>query len=412
MELKEIDSKTLDEFVGGSCKPHYLQTSSWGEVNNKRGVKTRFLGLFDNNKLISTAMLIEKKILNYKTYYCPRGFICDYKDKEIVKNTIYYLKDYVKKHNGLYLKMDPDIIIRKLDSNCNPIYIDGDNLELIEYIKSLGGRHRGFTLKLSESSLPRFTFRVDITKDNLLESFHQTTRNLLKRNNPYDLKIYVGDKGDLEKFYSIMKETSIRKDMYVEDKTFFDSFYNTLHDKGMSDLYIVSVNIDELKDKYKTLIKNTEEELNNIDNKKGKKQDLIDKLNKYNKELKQVENITEKEYILSSMITAKYKDIVWTIHGANANELSFLNANYEMYYQIIKDAKKDGYKWVDFYGSEGSIDKKSSAFGIFNFKVRFGGDFDEFIGEFDLIVRPFMNKIISSLLILRRKIKYRLQKRK
>ena len=104
--------------------------------------------------------------------------------------------------------------------------------------------------------------------------------------------------------------------------------------------------------------------------------------------------------------------MIWTLHGANSNSLPFLNANYEMYYQIIKDAKEQGYKWVDFYGSEGKIDKKSEAFGIYQFKVRFGGDFDEFIGEFDFIIRPNTYKIVMSLLKARRRIKYKLQQKK
>ena len=116
--------------------------------------------------------------------------------------------------------------------------------------------------------------------------------------------------------------------------------------------------------------------------------------------------------MLSSMITAKFKDIVWTVHGANSSDLPFLNANYEMYYQILKDAKSEGYKWVDFYGSEGEIDKKSDAYGIYQFKVRFGGDFDEFIGEFDFVVRPFAYKIINYLLVKRRRFKYKMQLKK
>lgn len=409
MELKEVTSELLDEYVFNSPKPHYLQTSAFGDVNSKRGIKTKYLILYDKDKAVGSCLLIEKKVLNYKTYYCPRGFILDYKDKDLIKEMTYKIKEYVKKNNGLYFKMDPDIIIRKLDKNCSPIFEDKDNLKLIEYLKDLGFKHRGFTIKFKESSMPRFTFRVDVSKDNLLESFHQTTRNILKRNNPYGLKVRIGDKNDLPLFYKIMKETAIRKHMYIEDAEYFDSFYSALHNKNMSDLYIVSVNIEDLKNKYNELINNTSKQLEDNNLSKGKLTDLNDQLVKYKKELKQIESINEKEYILSSMITAKYKDIVWTIHGANASELSFLNANYELYWNIIKDSKENGYKWVDFYGSEGSIDKHSDAFGIYNFKVRFGGDFDEFIGEFDLVTKPIANAIISKLLVLRRKIKYKLQ---
>lgn len=414
MKIINADDKTFDEYVASSYKPHFMQTSAWADVNNLRGSKTHKLLFTEDNSIAGSAMLIEKKVLGYSTFYCPRGFICNYHDPKILSDIVNLLKDYVKKHHGLYLKMDPDIIIHKLDQDTNIIESFDDNLKLIDNLTSLGGKHRGFTKKFTETSCPRYTFRVDVTKDDLLNSFHQTTRNLLKRNNPYGLKVYRSDASELDKFYKPMKETAIRKRMFLEDKKFFDDFYNALHNKNMADLYIVTVNLNNLRKHYDEMIDKASNELKELkgSKKKGRINDLNDQLKKFNKELNLINEIKEEELVLSSMITAKFKDIVWTVHGANSSDLPFLNANYEMYYQILKDAKSEGYKWVDFYGSEGEIDKKSDAYGIYQFKVRFGGDFDEFIGEFDFIVRPFAYKIINYLLVKRRRFKYKMQLKK
>lgn len=415
MKIINAEDKVFDQYVKNSNKPHFMQTSAWAKVNNKRGCKThQLLFIDDNENIVGSCMLVEKKILNYRSFYCPRGFICDYQNKEIVKDIVESLKKFVKDHNGLYLKMDPDIIIRKLDKDTNVKETFEENLELIPYFESLGGKHRGFTKKFTETSCPRYTFRVNVDNDDMLSTFHQTTRNLLKRNNPYGLKVYIGTSNDLDKFYEPMKETAIRKRMFLEDKSFFDDFYNILHENGMSDLYIVTVNIKDLVRRYELLIDNATQELKSLEksNKKGRINDLKDQLNKYNKELNIIKQINSEEITLSSMITAKFEDKVWTVHGANSTNLPFLNANYEMYYQILKDSKQQGYKQVDFYGSEGEIDKKSDAFGIYQFKVRFGGDFDEFIGEFDFVVRPLAYKIINYLLVKRRRFKYKLQQRR
>lgn len=415
MKIINAEDKVFDQYVKNSNKPHFMQTSAWAKVNNKRGCKThQLLFVDDNENIVGSCMLVEKKILNYRSFYCPRGFICDYQNKEIVKDIVESLKKFVKDHNGLYLKMDPDIIIRKLDKDTNVKETFEENLELIPYFESLGGKHRGFTKKFTETSCPRYTFRVNVDNDDMLSTFHQTTRNLLKRNNPYGLKVYIGTSNDLDKFYEPMKETAIRKRMFLEDKSFFDDFYNILHENGMSDLYIVTVNIKDLVRRYELLIDNATQELKSLEksNKKGRINDLKDQLNKYNKELNIIKQINSEEITLSSMITAKFEDKVWTVHGANSTNLPFLNANYEMYYQILKDSKQQGYKQVDFYGSEGEIDKKSDAFGIYQFKVRFGGDFDEFIGEFDFVVRPLAYKIMNYLLVKRRRFKYKLQQRR
>ena len=415
MKIIKADDLVFDQYVKNSNKPHFMQTSAWAKVNNKRGCKThQLLFVDDSGSYVGSAMLIEKKILNYRSFYCPRGFICDYQNLDTLKEIVLTLKKYVKDNNGLYLKMDPDIIIHKLDKDTNIVETFDENLKLIPYLESLGGKHRGFTKKFTETSCPRYTFRVHVDSDDLLQTFHQTTRNLLKRNNPYGLKVYVGTSDDLDKFYKPMKETAIRKRMFLEDKSFFDDFYKILHKDAMSDLYIVTVNIKDLIDRYKKMISNVEQELKSLDssNKKGRINDLRDQLNKYNKELNIISQINSEELVLSSMITAKFDDKVWTVHGANSTNLPFLNANYEMYYQILKDSKQQGYKQVDFYGSEGEIDKKSDAYGIYQFKVRFGGDFDEFIGEFDFVVRPIAYKIINYLLVKRRRFKYKLQQKR
>lgn len=406
-----MDAKTLNEYVATSKKPHFLQTGAWGEVNAVRNAIPNYLLVKEDNEIIGSALLLQKKVFNYSTFYCPRGFVTNFDNKDDIKKILEALTKYVKDNNGLYLKIDPDVIIRKHNPDTSIKEEYKDKLELIDYLKELGGKHRGFTMKFSESSIPRFTFRVNVAQGNLLDTFHQTTRNLLKRNNPYNLNIFIGNEDDLDKFYEPMKDTAIRKHMYLEDKSFFDEFYTILHKWNMADLYVVTVNIPELKLRYQKMIEDVQNELKELEgtNKKGRINDLHDQLNKYNKELKQINDVNKEELVLSSMITAKFVDKVWTVHGANANELSFLNANYEMYWQIIKDAKEQGYTWVDFYGSEGDVDKKSEAYGVYNFKVRFGGDFDEFIGEFDFITKPIPYKLVMFALKTRRKLKYRIQ---
>lgn len=407
MELIKADKKEFDEYVKSSTKSHFMQTSAWGEVNEARGAIAHNLLLKDEGKTIGSALLLEKKVLNYSTFYCPRGVIVDYRDKKAIKNLIEALKRYVNENHGLYLKIDPDIIIRKLNNDLTIKEEIKDNLELIDYLKSLGGKHRGFVKKLSQSSAPRYTFRVNLKQDDLLSSFQPRLRNLLKRNNPYNLDISIQD--DIDLFYEPMKETSIRKNMYVESKSFFENFYKILNTHGMSDLYVIKANINDLKIKYENLINEANLSLSKTV-KQGKIDDLNKQLTRYNKELALINEIKKDEIILSSVITAKFKDKVWIIHSGNATDLPFLKANYEMYWQIIKDSKVQGYDYVDLYGTEGEIDKSSDAYGIFEYKTKFNGDFDEFIGEFDFITKPLAYGIITKLLIIRRRIKYHLQK--
>ena len=422
MELIEVDAKQLDEYVLNSYKPHYLQTSTWGEVNRKRGLIPHFLQLKDNNRIVGSAMLVEKKILKYSTFYCPRGFICDYSNKEDIKNMVHYLKEYVIKHNGLYLKIDPDIIIRKLDNKGNVIFEDKNNLELIEYLKSLGGTYRGFTKLLRETSAPRFTFRLDINKseENLYNGFVPSAKRLALKQNLYNVDIIKGDKSNLKDFYFVMQETLIRKKMYPEPYSFYETFFNTLYDADMADIYLVvaykskllnylNEQLQEANDKYNKA-KEKLEKADNKTNQNSVKENEKLKISIENK-IAEVNELEEERNVISSQLVVRFKDMIWTIHGGNNDKLGFLRANYEIHFKIFKDAMAKGYKVFDFYGVEGTVDKNSPAYGLYVFKSQFGADYDEFIGEFDFVTKPLANSIITFLLKIRRKLKYYLQKR-
>lgn len=415
MNLKEIKASELDEFVYNSSYSHFMQTSAWGDVSKSRGYTPIYLGLFDNDKLVGTALLLKKKVLNYSTYYCPRGFVLDYSNKELIKEMINNLKKYVKDNGGLYFKINPSLIIAKLDDEANRIETYGDNLSLIDFFKENGGKFRGFTTKFSESSAPRFTFRVDVSKskEDIFNSLHNTTKKILKDNNPYGVEITKNDPNALDDFYKVMKETSIRKKMYIESFDYFKNFYELLSKKNEADIYVASVNTNNLKDIFNKKLNDVDNEINEVNKrpdgpkKDNKLKDLDQKRNKVLKLKKEVDELKEEKIVLSSIITAKFKDKVWTIHGGNGDKLLFLNANYELYYHILLDSKDNGYDIVDFYGSEGKVDKNSEIYGIYLFKLRFGGDFDEFVGEFDFVTRPLMNKLIGYALKTRRHILYK-----
>ena len=107
-------------------------------------------------------------------------------------------------------------------------------------------------------------------------------------------------------------------------------------------------------------------------------------------------------------MTVKYNKKVWTIHGGNHRLLRELNANYLLYYTIIKDAYDKGYKKIDFFGTIGDPNPKDNGYGIHLFKKRLGGEYLEFIGEFDMILNKplyiLYNNVYPKIRRLKRKI--------
>lgn len=389
--IEKLDEKEYRDFLNKS-NSHFMQTIEFGEIRKVKHFIPHIVGMKDKGKLVCSALLLEKKLPgNYKYYYVPRGYTIDYNNHELLKEFTNHLVSYCKKNKAIFIKIDP--AIKRYTIDLNGKKIDGeDNQDLIKYLTSIGYKHLGFNLGF-EHEEPRFTFRVNIDKpiEDVFKSFHATTRKVLNKGNQYNLKIYKGTEKDINDFYETMIETAKREGIIQANIKYYEDFYKIFHQSNMSDLYIAKVNINELKELFKQNILETKnrETKNEIQAKEKE-----DKLNKLYRILNEINEINEKELTLASIITVKYKDMVWTVHGGNHSKLMSLNANYLIYYEIIKDANKEGYKQVDLFGTCGipNPTPDNPIYGIHNFKKRLGGEYTEFIGEFDLIANKLMYK--------------------
>ncbi len=414
--IDNLNKEEYEEFVSKSKYNHFMQSYDFGQIRKEKGFIPHYVGLKNNGNLVCTALLLEKKLpFSYCYLYSPRGYVIDFNNKELVKEFTSYLKDYAKKLKAIFIKIDPGIKLHDIDQNGN-IIGDFDNHELVTFLESINYKHLGYNLGF-EHEQPRFTFRINLDKsfEEIYQNMHPTTRKILNKGNQYNLNLYIGDETDIDDFYITMKETSKREGIIQAPVKYYLNFYKTFNKDGLSDLYLVKANIEQVTSIFVNRINNIKDKIEsyNNDNKyknKDKVQNKIteaqNQLNKLGKELEEIKKIEEKEVVLSSIITVKYGDKIWTVHGGNNSCLMNLNANYLLYYTIMKDAYDNGYKVMDCFGTCGiaNPDKDNPIYGIHSFKKRLGGEYTEFIGEFDYVIKPFMYFLFTKLIPIYRKI--------
>ena len=404
--IENVEKNKFNKFVENhKTKSHFLQSYDWGEFSkDNKNVTPYYVGLEDNNKLAATALLLQKKMpLGYSYFYCPRGFVCDYSNREVIKEFTDNLKKFIKSKKALFLKIDPDVKLQQLDIDGN--VIEGpNNFDLVDYLKSLGYKHLGFN-KAFEHSQPRYTFRLDLTQgiDSIKNNFHSTTKKVINKGNLYELEVYKNDEKYIDDFYKTMQDTADREKITIYSKEYYLNFYKDLHKNNHSDIYIVYLNKKKTLEVLNNNLEETKTNQENLtsDNKKKELQNQIDKLEKL---INEVNEVKEDRIPLSSIITAKYGDKAWTMHGGNSTVLRSMNSNYLIYFEIIKDAVNEGYKTIDFFGSSYNPSTDDPEYGIWLFKKRLGGEYNEFIGEFDLVVNKPMYFIFNKLIPIYRKI--------
>ena len=82
--------------------------------------------------------------------------------------------------------------------------------------------------------------------------------------------------------------------------------------------------------------------------------------------------------------------------------------------KMEKYCKEKGIKTYDQFGTIGDLSKDNPRLGLHEFKKKFGGDYVEFVGEWDYITNPLMYFVFTKLVpiyrnIIRRKSKKELQ---
>ena len=97
-------------------------------------------------------------------------------------------------------------------------------------------------------------------------------------------------------------------------------------------------------------------------------------------------------------------NIKWVLYAGNHNELTSSYSNYKVYNEHIKYCYEHGIKMYDQFGTIGDLSSNNPRLGLHEFKKKFGGDYVEFIGEFDYIINPFMYFCFTKLVPLYRNI--------
>lgn len=419
LRLKNLEKEEFDKYVENhKTKSHFLQSLSWGEFSKaKKNLTPYYLGLVDDeDKIVGATLLLEKKLpLNMCYFYAPRGFVIDFKKKEIVREMTNKVRDFAKNKKAIFVKIDPDII----KTSFNYLNEETNNKDFDEIFKTLtscGFKHLGFT-KNFETMQPRYTFRIDLEQslEDIESHFSKTTKQRIAKAKKIDTEVVIGDKKDLKEFYHLMALTENRKDFISYNEDYYNTLYEVFNGNKSSKatLFLGKVVFDKT-------IKALEKNLKDINNQISILP--IDNLSKSAKakltELtKQKENVTndikkykeyKKEYgdeiTLSAHMIIEYGDKAWVLYAGNHNVLSETYVNYNTYYEHIKYCKEKGIKIYDQFGTIGDLSKDNPRLGLHEFKKKFGGDYVEFIGEFDLVTNKIMYFVFTKLVPIYRKL--------
>lgn len=390
LNREEFNSLALEK--RSAVKAHFLGSYEWGEVSARRNRTPIYTGVYEDGRLVATALVLKRALIaGYTYFYIPRGFTMDYSDLELLKFMTESLKALGKKHRALYFRIDPDIKLHTVDIDGN--VIEGEsNEELVTYLEKLG--YKGKPLNYGfENEQPRFTFRIPLAADidEIEGRYSRTTKTRIRQSHEAGVQVSEGGSEDIYEFTRLMTMTEKRQGFYSHDPEFFQYFYDIMAKGGLARLYFGKVNVPEIIAKLESDRETVTAEIAELEGKTGKK--AAGKLKEAQKKLtaveKQLEGLADKprrEVIVSTYLDAQYADKTWALYAANDMDYGKFFANYAVYQQQIIDSKNEGRETFDVFGTVGRPEEAGSTAGLYEFKKKWGGELTEFIGEFDFIL--------------------------
>lgn len=402
--VENIEKEEYDAFTRNHEKSHFLQSYEWGKFcEAAKGQIAHYVGMKDDNEsLVATALILEKKTpLGYSYGYSPRGFLIDYTNKAYIKVFTNFLRQYMIDKKMIYIKFDPDIKYQDIDEEGKKIEGGENNYELYDYMKSLGYIHGGF-YKLYEGNQPRYTFRINLKKswEEVEQKFSKTFMKSIKRSAQYNIRI--DNKVDVDSFYNLLQENSSKDGFDAKSKNFYEKFVEILQDKNMK-FFNAYIKPQELLENINKEIAEQEELLKTATK---KQEDIKNKITRLNKEKEEFARVEGEEVLICSLICTYTDNRAWSLY-IGSNDLANLTFAVSLcYYEAIKDAFNQKLDFFDLFGVVGDPHTTYKNLArIYDFKRKFGDEYIEFIGEFDLVNKKFLYKILPFLLKIYRKIR-------
>lgn len=346
-EIKEItDKKIWEDFVLG-VKPHtFLESWQWGEFNSAMGDKIWRLGISHNAELrMQNAELLGVAL--------------------VIK---------ISAKRGMFLFVPQGPVLRE----AKKLQITNSKFQIfIDYLKNLAQKENCSFIRISPILLKTLEneklfqdagFRkapmhmhaelmwlldVSPSEEELLKNMRKTTRYEIKKAEREGVEISHGTSAEyFDIFSKLYGSTADRQHFHAFSKKYLEAELEAFKKDNQSEIFLA----------------------------------------KYNG-----------EYIAGAMIIF-YADSAFYHQGASSGLYSKIGASYLLQWEIIKEAKKRGLHYYNFWGISSDTEPKHPWAGLSLFKKGFGGFAEEYVPTQDLVLKNtyWINYLIEKMRKMKR----------
>ena len=391
MKFQEITEKEYEEFWKKHPLKTFLSSPKISKLREKNGWTTYYVGVFKEDKLLAATMLLShKRHFGKYEFYSPRGYLLDFKDKELLEFFTIEIKKFVKQKKGYILRIDPYVHYKERDIDGNIVEDGIDNSDIVEHLLKLGYKK----VKTENMEQVGWMFSLDLdgkTEEQILKEMKPNTRNTIRKAEKIGINVKEISYDELERFQSIMEETSKRKGFSNRKLSYYQDMYKLFSKDNEVKFFITELNLKEYIERLEKEKEEKEEKISKLSEAKyndGAKKNLTNEIESLSKRIKESKEIIKEKKtdvitLSGSMFMLIQPEVIYLSSG-NYEEFMKFNSQYLIQWELIKYGIKNKFKKHNFYGIPENINTHPKDYGIYEFKRGFNGYVEELIGEYEL----------------------------
>ena len=352
----------------------FLQVPSWA------GAKAEWshasLGWFDGDVLVGAGLVLLRQVPRVKRFlaYLPEGPDIDWTGAGGESGPGRDLADWLdpmvlhlRAIGAFAVKMGPLVGVRRWHSETLKAAIaEGTAMRLRDVEPDEGWpealavgerlRELGWTQKADTGAgfgdvQPRYVFQVPLTgrtEADLLSGFNQLWRRNIKKAEKAGVKVVHGGYDDLPAFYEVYVETAERDRFTARGLAYFQRMWREMEteDAGRITLYLAK----------------------------------------------------HEGRVLAATTLVRVGTHSWYSYGASSNAGRDVRPSNAIQWAMICDSLAAGCDVYDMRGISDTLDPDDHLFGLIQFKLGTGGYAQEYLGEWDLRLRPLMARAVDAYL--------------
>ncbi len=331
-QVTQIDDRDeWDSALQTLPRPHALQSWDWGAFKERWGWQATRLLWQQEGQPVAAAQVLRRRLLHtpLSIMYAPKGPLLAYNDAALFDTVLCALEEEARRRRCLFVKIDPDVRLGIGTQESDP---EPAAQAVLAALRRRGWRHSADQIQF------RNTVLVDLTPDEqqLLARMKPKTRYNLRLAERRGVSIRRGSGDDLRAFYALYRETSRRDGFLIRPFAYYQDVWSLFLAAGRAHLLVAELGAEPI----------------------------------------------------AGLMLFVFGHTAWYMYGASADTHRDLMPSHLLQWEAMRLARQLGCTCYDMWGAPDRFDESDRMWGVYRFKIGFGGETVRGLGAYDFTPAP------------------------